>query len=165
MNRPSIRTVILVSATAAIGVALFMSNQGCINSQITVKKELQDRVQRLARDYTRDSEPNDQFEEIRNADYPSHIYPLVIDMDGKMWVNGNAPWLCGGEKPGSGPTLLDTPGEQRPPIQTMIHRAKTGGGFEQFQWAYADRLESHIAYVQMLGNTNFIVGMVAREQY
>ena len=158
MNRPSTRTGILIFAMAAIGVALFMSNQGCISNQIATKQDLQRRV-RHAIEQTTDE--ND-FEAILNDDYPPNLYPIVLDVDGKMWINGNAPWL---KSMGLGPSLLDTPGDQRPPMQTMIQRAKTGGGFEQFQWAHADRLESHVAYVQMLPNTDFIIGMVARKQY
>ena len=149
---------ILILATAAIGVALFMANRGCISNQISTKQDLQQRVRQII-DKTTDE--ND-FPAILNDDYPIDMYPIVLDVEGKMWINGNAPWL---QSMGLGPSLLDTPGEERPPIQTMIQRAKTGGGFEQFQWAHADRLESHVAYVQMLPHTKFIVGVVAREQY
>ena len=157
----TLRSWVLAIGTGIVGVALYMSNRTCINIQITKKEDLQQRVLAIV-----DSNPTEKdFERLASESYPNGTYLIIFDLEGHMRVNTNAPWLCSDDSKTLGPSLLDTPGEQRPPIQTMVNRAKTGGGFEQFTWAYADRLELHTAFVMMLrgGPQHFVVGVVTRE--
>jgi methyl-accepting chemotaxis protein len=101
------------------------------------------------------------LENVKVSEEDSEVYVFVVDKAGNMIVNGGNPELSlskQGLRPNSNVLQHEVHGEK--PIQHIIDKAVSGGGFVEYMWPHPHTTipTKKLAYVKTIPGTEWVVG-------